>query len=231
MSAKSNKVKTLFVGDVHGEFMYLDYVIGQEQPQAVVVAGDFGYWPRLTTASYDFEVPVYFVDGNHEDHNQLDGLVEQYGKENPIEVGKNCYYIPRGCIWTIGQSTLCGLGGAFSIDWQWRIPGRTWFIQEELIIDDLIDFNWSKTVDIVVSHTCPLVALPKTANTCKIPLKRIHNRKSETVLQQWLNQIETKPKKWFYGHWHNSCKFTRNGVQFELLDMIQNMKQYKTVRL
>ena len=230
------KRKIMFVGDVHGHFSMLHRLIEIEHPDAVVVVGDFGYWYQagrlLHTVNGNFDCPVYFVDGNHENHNALDCLVDKYGNDNPIDVGCNVFYIPRGCIFNLFGYNILGIGGGYSIDRNWRIIDVSWFEQEEVQQSD-IDNLKDQPVDIVVSHTCPFTILDRM--TKKIELRHpVNITYSERLLDFVLNKYN--PSMWFFGHWHGVGHFRKNQTKFYLLDMMhrwevpQPREQYRIIK-
>ena len=234
------KRKIMFVGDVHGRFPHLHDLIETEHPDAVIVAGDFGYWydygknKLIHMLENPFAVPVYFVDGNHEDHDRLDQLVEQFGNQTPIDVGNNVYYIPRGCVFELFGYNICGAGGAFSVDFYLRKPGISWFPQEQLTeqqVDNL--FDTSKNVDIVVSHTCPFVILDRVLDKCRI-FGPVTVDNTEKLLDRILTMYN--PSMWFFGHWHHFGHFRKNNTKFYLLDMLhdfstpRNRMQYRIIK-
>jgi DNA repair exonuclease SbcCD nuclease subunit len=101
------------------------------------------------------QVPIYFCDGNHEDHRSLRKLSANSGKQ-PLNVGPNVFYMPRGSILCLpdGRKVLF-MGGAQSIDKSRRTPGYDWFEQELIQPQDLLNLPEVK-IDIVISHACPL---------------------------------------------------------------------------
>lgn len=238
--------KLLIVGDVHGEFDYLEDLIESTPCFAVIVAGDFGFWKAPPFAPhpngqqfihqyYDFEVPVYFVDGNHEDHNSLEQLVEIHGKNSPIDIGSNCWYIPRGCVFQLTNPvtnktiSILGLGGAYSIDKHLRVANVSWFEQEQLRHKDIIDLQPRDDIDIIVSHTCPEVILKRVAKTCNIPYNRIIERQTEKLLDGVFDII--KPKRWVFGHWHQVAQYRAKGTTFNLLNMANRDGWYRLLKV
>ena len=97
--------------------------------------------------------------------------------------------------------TVLFIGGADSIDKEWRTRGVSWFPQEVITaadVDALPDCN----VDIVISHTCPAELLP----TLLEEDSRKTNDPSNTALSYVLERYS--PRLWYFGHWHAS----RTGV-------------------
>lgn len=230
------KHRIMFFGDVHANFSALHKAIEFENPDAVVVAGDFGYWFRdgklLHQNCNRFNCPVYFVDGNHEHHDNLTKLVKDQGNNNPINVGNNVFYIPRGCIFNLFGYNILGIGGGYSIDRSLRIFGVSWFEQEEVKQSD-IDNLRDAHVDIVVSHTCPFRILNRVAK--KVLIRQpINIDYSERLLDFVLDKYN--PSIWFFGHWHGVGHFRTNHTKFYLLDMIrksqlpQPKQQYRIIK-
>lgn len=231
-----SKKRLLFLGDTHGRFKDMIRLINIERPDAIVVAGDFGYWPYKNSMLHNmqgkFDCPVFFVDGNHEQHDMLQHLVDKRGNANPIAVGNNTWYIPRGCIFELFGYKILGMGGGYSIDRMLRTKGVNWFDREELTLQD-IETLQPDHVDIVVSHTCPQCILPRV--TKKVGIKhRIQNDQSERMLDYVFNMYN--PSMWFFGHWHGYGGFRENNTKLYLLDMIyrdeipSERRQYRIIK-
>lgn len=177
------------VGDVHGQFNDLNVFINKKKPDIVLQCGDFGYWPKFDHETIkNPRTKIYFCDGNHEDHDALGGLVEN-------EVFPNVYYMKRGSVLTLPDNrNVLFIGGALSIDKEYRTPHYDWFEQEvisEKDISSLPDIN----IDIVISHTAPL----------KFVLFDYHyDYKFYDVSRDLLDVVfdKYKPKLWYFGHMH-----------------------------
>ena len=143
-------------GDFHAEFGKVNqFINSMPLISTILQCGDFGYWPRF----YNFNqgnkkliknknVKIYWCDGNHEDFDSIKKI------ENN-EILPNIFYMKRGSILTLedGRKVLF-IGGAYSIDKDARIPGDTWFPEEEITQKDIYDLPDEK-IDIVISHTAP----------------------------------------------------------------------------
>ena len=213
-----------FCGDTHGEFFFLNQRLKEARKNdCFFICGDFGYWDRSTfregTGFYHDKiknpngVKIYFCDGNHEQHEWLKDLERERGWEHPIEIMENLFFCPRGSSIQLsdGRNVLFA-GGADSIDKQWRDAGVNWFPQETMKYSDYARIDFTKTYDIVVSHTCPL--------NCMVWMKEVYrgvSQKSFDLTSDLLQSIfdRVRPKKWFFGHWHrydvreiDNCVFT-----------------------
>jgi Icc-related predicted phosphoesterase len=161
--------RVLFAGDIHGDMGHAKYVFAEAKKQGcthIIACGDFGYWVHLpqgekfvnTVAQLAEKNDIKFlwVDGNHENHDLLNDLVDTYGDTQPIDTPNEwCQWIPRGCRFQIGDNIFMGYGGAYSVDWQDRVEGISWW-RGELINPYHIDELSNEQVDILVTHEAPL---------------------------------------------------------------------------
>ena len=157
------KEKILLVGDTHGEIELINeaIIIGKEKNcKKILQLGDFGFFPNLYPNfinSLFSPIPFFFIDGNHDDHSVL-----PHNEKSPIPLYKlgyevdNFFYIPRGYSEKWGESKILFIGGAKSIDKQYRTLGLDWWVNEEI---SYMDFNAASSyieIDIIISHTCPI---------------------------------------------------------------------------
>lgn len=161
--------KIMFAGDIHGNSEHAEWLFDhavENKVDVIISCGDFGYWPHygwgkhfLNSVEYmarENQIMFYWVDGNHENHDILDMIVEEEGADAPIPMGsKWLNYIPRGCVFTIGSTTIMGYGGAYSWDWKDRELGISYW-RQELINDYKVAELPEQKVDILVTHEAPL---------------------------------------------------------------------------
>lgn len=217
-------MKILLAGDIHGDLAHSQYLVRtakKEGCQAVFVCGDWGYWEH-TQPGVDFcdrldlycninNIPTYFLDGNH-DKTSL--LVASYHDQTDAEgfmlVRPYLRYAGRGHRWTWDGVRFIALGGAWSVDKQWRIeeerrknkPESLWFPEEEMSDDDmakiLVDTD---PVDVMLAHDKPRGSNPgwnrKDLPEC-VP--------NQDRLQLAINTLD--PKLFFHGHLHYSYRET-----------------------
>jgi len=198
-------VKTLIVGDIHCAWAHLYDLIESESPDQILQVGDFGYWPsspRYWPLPKGLSVPVYFCDGNHEDHWAL-----RNREMNLLD--DNLTYMPRGSTMELsdGRKVLF-FGGGASIDRHRRIEGVSWFREEVACEKDLVGIEDVGPVDIVISHTAPSFIdwVPDDLND--------PTRKALDVVFE-----ECCPSQWFFGHYHWRNTKSHKGCEFSLLDM------------
>lgn len=160
--------RVLFAGDIHGNLEHAEWLFGHavdNNVDTIIACGDFGYWPHyrwgekflraIEKMAVATDIKFYWVDGNHENHDLIDILVEENGADAPIQMGKNFHYIPRGCVFTIGSKKIMGYGGAYSWDWDRRELGISYWSQE-LINEYKVAELPEQKVDILVTHEAPL---------------------------------------------------------------------------
>ncbi len=199
-------MKTIILGDIHGDFQVINHLVKTEQPDIIIQCGDFGYWPRKNGWPPNDPslrlgtTKVYWCDGNHEDHESL----AEVASSEQLEVAPNCFYQPRGSVLTLpdGQNVLF-FGGADSTDKSSRIEGDSWFSGEIPTTADFENIENNLHINIVISHTCPKsFELRQTAPLGYRKsswLAKAHDPTRdilELVLQKY------SPAQWFFGHFH-----------------------------
>ncbi len=224
-------------GDVHGQWPGLNKLISKENPEIILQCGDFGWWPKFHNThkiysgyeevdgkiegdawgrsvgtrkhrkwdQFDIEVAgtkIYWCDGNHEDHWNL--------KEASSEVMPSVYYMKRGSILSLpdGRNVMF-MGGAESIDKEYRTLGINWFPGEVITQRDIEDLPDIK-IDIIISHTCPL-EFHQAILTAARPYWGWQNKikdPSAHALSYILSRYE--PSLWYFGHFH----IYKTGVHF-----------------
>lgn len=205
--------KVLIIGDTHGQFGRLNKLLNKYKPDIAIITGDFGFWPKFFNKEYidsnrrirmwDAEIKngsckVYFCDGNHEDHDALDELTNH-------EIMPNVFYMKRGSILNIHGQNILFVGGALSIDKNYRTPKYDWFEQEILKEEDLLSIPNDVQIDMVISHTAP--------SEFKFDTDKFLPDPSRDVLSKVLDKY--KPREWYFGHFHKyregkykDCKWT-----------------------
>lgn len=201
--------------------------------QWIIQVGDWGgTWPgfhgmvftdRLNAALSQANVHLVWLDGNHEGFDLLDQLV----KINPMNqrgqtfIRSNILYSPRGCAWVLDNKRFMTVGGAYSIDKQWRTIHESWWPQEQLTDSQVHGIVANATarrakdkpeVDYLFTHDCH----PNTPFKHRIKddvESNLHRRKIATIANA------VRPKMWWHGHMHEVYDWTLPyGVPFSLED-------------
>lgn len=212
------KERIIICGDIHGEWGQLNKLINNHGPDTVICCGDFGWWPRLSGREFTGEKwdhkgvkphasAVYFIDGNHEDHDDLDSMGRQ--QKHEILCYENVIYKPRGSIMQLldGRLVLC-FGGASSIDRHLRTKGFDWFPREIPSETELKRALSYGHVDIVISHTVPLEFSSVSRDSFGDPT-------CSMLSEIW---EKYKPPLWYCGHWHKFQEQQVGDTKFTCLD-------------
>lgn len=230
----------LVAGDTHGDpkhFVYLFERAINNDVDAILQVGDFGFWEHvpegyaylevLSELAIQNDMPLFWIDGNHESHIILR---EKYGpggthyKPTPEgfwEIRPGVYYIPRGTRWVWSGRHLMGLGGAYSVDKDYRLAreqgvecpawGWTsrhvamypptgqytqWWPQEEITDEDVRFALQDLTpLDILFTHDKPRASTPGW-NRKDLPECWPNQDKIQTVVKT------LTPKMLIHGHLH-----------------------------
>jgi len=226
----------MVIGDIHGNWSPVNILLNKkhEEVECILQCGDFGYWPKFHGRTYitplgyrrtednyglkNHNIPVYFCDGNHEDHASLRKWNDK------IWMDKNVHYMKRGSILTLGDGrVVLFIGGARSIDKEYRLAGHDWFPEESITEGELYGLP-DIDVDIVISHTAP-ESFPITYERVGIDttgFKDSNRDKLEYVLNLY------KPKLWFCGHFHKYQSGVTKGCRWTALDMVGSSGKWWT---
>lgn len=168
-------MKLLFLGDTHGNTGWVHLIIETAKEHDIdwiVQVGDFGYWEhKKHGVDYLFAVETFleeagkqlvWLDGNHENHPVLR---RNYGPESDKHITHeehgfwrirdHIWYAPRGHRWDWDGVKFMSLGGAYSIDKNFRKVGSSWWWEELITEEEVEQAIEGGLVDIMVTHDCP----------------------------------------------------------------------------
>lgn len=205
--------------------------------QAILHVGDFGYtFSRKFMSDVQYAlrragIPLAFVDGNHENHSLLTGLVDAYcdmngGQLGPIPWPKHpdIFYLPRTFRWEWSGLRFLALGGAHSVDRQWRVPGVDWWPDETISWQQLDKAIDDGPADVMICHDVPAgVDIPWiTNNPLGLPREEIYAAETHrNALRKVVNEV--RPKVLYAGHYHGRLTTELDGHGYsttvEILDM------------
>lgn len=224
--------KIIITGDIHGDWGYLNTLINKKNPHILIVCGDFGYWPHFHKSKnfhkigapwdqYGIKNPktdIYWIDGNHENHEVISNIINENGRDNPIKMdlfkNGNVYYMPRCTTMDLNGYKCLFIGGALSIDKNSRTEGISWWRNELLSYTDYMNLPDEK-IDIVFSHTIP------SDIQDKILVKYFSDDKFKDPSCEILSEVFHKynPKRWYFGHFHQEYNFNFENCNFIGLSM------------
>ena len=231
------KDKIVFVGDIHGEFGRLRYDIRRQYKNAYVIqVGDFGMgfhkpgyyeteFKQLNETLETHNCHLYAIRGNHDD--------PEYFKEthNPFDY-KNITLLADYSELELLNKKILLVGGAVSVDRMYRIPGRSYWDKEPFVLKPKEELEkFLGKYDFVVTHTRPGVcgAFKGFANIqhwCNqdADLKNDLIDESNCVNELY---FKTKPKRWDYGHFHESLGIDYEDTHFRCLNIHEHHMIYE----
>lgn len=239
---KDTKNQLIFIGDIHGCYSRLSYDIHHYdyRDSYLFQLGDWGigfhrpnYYKtelsKLNNKLVERNINLYAGKGNHDN--------PEYFQEtnNPFDLSNITLLKDYSELNLLDQNILW-VGGAISIDREWRIKEnkefqkrrderRLWWPDEVFVYKD--DFDYKK-YDIVATHTRPANAgaFKGFGNIQKFldgddTLKEELIQESEDVEKLW---HKTKPKHWYYGHFHESLVTKCEETVFRCLNIDEHFE-------
>ena len=221
-------MKIMFLGDTHGDRGFTRNAIrwaADNGVDRIVQVGDFGFWPRTNNGqrflhdvgkqSVQSHVPLFFIDGNHEDHLYLKALRDREPDKDVIHYGKYpVSYITRGTRLEWDGVTFGAFGGAYSIDRSMRIEDSGsygWFRDET---PDPSKIEALGKVDVLLTHDAPIIPPPMYGQGFKDdPTSR------ECQASVYRALVSTEAKLLIHGHWHLNYRHGVHGALVQGLAM------------
>lgn len=220
-----------FAGDWHGNTGWALHCLDiffKRGIKTVYHVGDFGVWGGNDGQSYlrkvndrlrKHDMLIIVTLGNHENYNMTNKWPlneEGFQVRNDIE---RIWIAPRGHLWTHNKARIASLGGAHSIDRQWRRENISWWPQEAIteadvqtLKDNLAAKKWS-VVDVFLSHDIPagLDVGPKQFNLS--PEIEYESYRQRILLREAYDMCA--PHSGVHGHWHKTMHNFLEGVCLE----------------
>lgn len=196
-----------FLGDIHGNTKILRRAAtSANPPQELIQVGDFG---------------IGFIYGNSIDHTPPNKNIKYIrgNHDNP----DLCPYDPNWIADGTVSDDIMFVGGAGSIDKQWRTPGVSWWWNEELSESDfmkVLQIYKENKPRIMVTHEVPDSIADKICEqrkSKKLDIPSITREYFDIMLEYH------KPELWISGHWHVQFDQNVNGTRFIVLDIDEYM--------
>lgn len=192
--------RAVFWGDSHGNGAALEMHLAEMLDAGIhpdvpsFHVGDVGFGFAQANKVWPISLPVNarFIPGNHDCSAVYVG--------HPACLGRFGY---------LPEWKMLFVGGAQSTDQDRRIPGESWWEDEELTDNELDELYGliDNPIDIVVSHDFPQEVVSIIAN--KPIMERSRTR---LALQMIFANLATPI--WVGGHWHRNVSFRHQGTQF-----------------
>ena len=219
-------------GDTHRDFSRLNS-LDNNPNDMLIVLGDAGinYFLNIKDMIYKeylkkFKIKLFCIRGNHEERPEnIDTYKEVEMFEGKVFVEEdfpNLIFAKDGEIYNIGGKKVLVIGGAYSVDRDYRIMyGYNWFKDEQLTKDEMNNILKKvkgKHFDIVLTHTCPYKYEPK-----EVFLNGLDQSKVDKSMEHFLDEVEENIdyNKWYCGHYHTEKQVDK--LEF----MFQSIKEFK----
>ncbi|MEE1517542.1 MAG: metallophosphoesterase [Lachnospiraceae bacterium] len=225
-------MKYYIIGDCHCAFSHIAHFCKynlSSEPSTMILLGDVGLniWLDKNDKKKKKELsrcPITFfaIHGNHEERpykidtykeKEWNGGIVYYEEEYP-----NLLFAKDGEIYTLGDKKAIAIGGAYSIDKEYRLAmWMPWFESEqpsdeikEYVEEQFEKHNWK--VDYVFSHTAPLKYEP-----VDLFLPGVDQSTVDKSTEEWLSAIESRLTydKWWFGHYHGNRVYDKAIMLFE----------------
>ena len=206
-------------GDIHGEIDKVLFMIKYKKIKhndIIVLLGDVGVNYYLNKSEErpkqllnETGIQMLCVHGNHEARpNTIPSYHEKEWHGGAVYVEEefpNLLFAKDGEIYDLEGRRVIVIGGAYSVDKEYRLArGWRWF-QDEQPSDEIkkrVEENLNKAgwkVDAVFTHTCPYPFEPVEAF-----LPTIDQASVDKSTEAWLGDIQKRLdyKNWYCGHWH-----------------------------
>lgn len=196
-------MRITLIGDVHGKTAQYQKMLRQKyQGQRTIQLGDMGIGFAGT--------PGLHHDIMGDNHKWFRG-----NHDNPVKCRASVGYL--GDFGYLPDDELFYLAGAYSIDRVWRVPGVTWWPDEELNweeLDKAVDLYIKTKPRYVVSHEAPSSAATwlLTMIAPGFRPEKIVTTRTGQAMERMLDYH--KPEKWIFGHYHIDKTFEFHGVEF-----------------
>lgn len=212
------------VGDTHGDSSWLCNTAipyaARHGADRIIQLGDFGFvWPdpnylhglrKLDRVLGRHNLSLIFLPGNHDDHDKLvdwERRIHGRNDDGHLQLTDRIAYTGRVSAWVWENRWLAAIGGAVSIDRDYRIAYRAgrrhnrkpiWWPEEVLTDDEAATAKGLGTVDVLFTHDAP--------TTLPLPLKpdldSTANRQRMTDIGRAL-----RPRVWLHGHYHHRTTY------------------------
>lgn len=191
-----------FIGDVHAK--WFDYYHeAKHSPSPTIQVGDFGCgfnthdWDQIHDLQKNGD--HRFIRGNHDDPHAVRDLPG---------------FIEDGTV----EGNMMFIGGAWSIDYQWRTPGTNWWPDEEcnqIQFEKFIDTYTDVKPDIMVTHDFPREAARVMFFDGSVPLLSGGIQYDTMTSEAFQEMFEIhQPKLWIGGHWHHNMDVLFKDTRF-----------------
>ena len=219
-------------GDTHRDFKrvaaFCD-TVNTTKDDTLIILGDAGinYFGagkdrEIKRLLRELPITLLCIHGNHERRPESTGLYQEIswhgGTVYAEPMFPNILFAKDGEVYELDGKRCIAIGGAYSVDKHYRLAnGWHWWADEqpsteirERVEGRLESESWS--VDIILSHTCPMKYIPR-----EVFLSGIDQSGVDNATEEWLDGIEDRLsyKKWYCAHFHTNKVIDKMRFLFE----------------
>ena len=227
---------TIITGDTHGDFGRVESMCAladTTKDDLLIILGDVGinYYGGKKEFQFkhllaDLPITMLCIHGNHERRPESLGTYE----ETPWHGGvvyverefPNLLFAKDGEIYEINEKRCIAIGGAYSVDKEYRIEKNWGWWEDEQPSDEVkcrVETQLNKEdwrIDVVLSHTAPIKYEPR-----EMFIDFIDDSKVDKSTEIWLDSIEDRLNYdlWYCGHYHTNKAIDK--IKFLYNDFIE----------
>ena len=190
----------IVIGDIHGKVPEYLNLLRRYEGQSSVQVGDFGFGFIPTPIIPD---NAWFIRGNH---------------DSPEAALAHPQYLGDYGIRVLDGVRFFFVSGAWSIDWQRRTEGVSWWRDEELSLrklNEALEVYKIEKPDVVITHDGPNVITDSILNKYALHKTKPIPTRTTQALDAMFEYHQ--PSKWIFGHWHVKHRETIEGTDFRCL--------------
>jgi hypothetical protein len=175
---------------------------------------------RLDSAFASLEIEYLSIRGNHANPHVFDGSVHQPNFQLLADYTRQ----------EIDGQTWLFVGGAVSVNRLDREPGKTWWMGEEMILDE----TRAQPADVLVTHTGPSWLTPP-GNAMVDYYAAAETSIGTTTLRRELRDEAARhdrlfefvrPRQWYFGHHHHSATHHHDGCTIRQLGLAELVRHH-----
>jgi predicted phosphodiesterase len=196
---------TTFIGDVHGKYGAYKSIL--KQHQNTIQVGDMGVGFRRSQSQAEYmDLNPYYPNPPYDLMVSSGARFIRGNHDNPDVCKRHKRWIPDGTV----EGDMMFVGGAYSIDMQYRTEGLDWWADEELSQSEfyqIMDIYEAAKPRVMVTHDCPEFLVGYIHS---------HHFGISTKTGQALDAMFGlhKPEVWVFGHHHKSFDQEIKGTRF-----------------
>ena len=180
----------------------------------VIIVGDFGFlWNNPPTPEEKYwlkwlnnqNFTTLFLDGNHENFDLLNDIPMKEKWGNFVgEVDTSIFHLRRGLPYLIQGKTFFCMGGARSTDKDYRVLGKSFWIQEE---PDFIDYQVAIDSLEEIQFKCDYVLTHEAPRKTRAKFFPVNDEEKYPLLD-FLDIVLDRMTftHWYFGHYHEDKK-------------------------